>query len=121
LYEGSDHPQVGYYCEGEIPDKEGSWRYSQAASEGIQGSAIDANGNIEINLITGVENFNNKVLFMVGECQKVIGADWQRDQMEFFPSAELVVIPDVGHEMFAENAEASITAVREYLNTPIGE
>ena len=38
--------------------------------------------------------------------------------MAFFPSADLVVIPDAGHEMFAENSEASIEAVREYLNAP---
>jgi pimeloyl-ACP methyl ester carboxylesterase len=38
--------------------------------------------------------------------------------MEFFPSAELAVIPDAGHEMFAENPEESIAAVRAYLNAP---
>ena len=65
-----------------------------------------------------MEGFTNKVLFIAGECQMVIGADWQKKQMEFFPNAELDIIPDAGHEMFAENPEASIVAVREYLNAP---
>lgn len=54
---------------------------------------------------------------MTGECQKVIGAEYQERQMTFFPSAELAVIQGAGHEMFAENPEVSIHAVRRYLNT----
>jgi len=38
--------------------------------------------------------------------------------MEFFHKAELAVIPDAGHEMFAEYPEKSIAVVREYLNAP---
>ena len=48
----------------------------------------------------------------------MIGVDWQREQMKFFPNAELAVIPDAGHEMFTENPEASLAAVRAYLNEP---
>lgn len=117
LYQGSDHPQAGYYCEGDVPDKEGSWRFGTQANDALYQQAIDADGNFDINLIAGVENFNNKVLFIAGECQTVIGAEWQKGQMEFFPNAELAVIPDAGHEMFAENPEASIAVVRAYLNT----
>jgi pimeloyl-ACP methyl ester carboxylesterase len=55
---------------------------------------------------------------MASECQTIIGVDWQRRQMALFPHAELVVIPDAGHEMFAENPEASVAAVRAYLDAP---
>ncbi|NOH10024.1 MAG: alpha/beta hydrolase [Chloroflexi bacterium] len=116
LYQGEDHPQAGYYCPNAKPDPEGSWRFGATAASSIQASAIDAEGDINLNLVEGVEIFTNQVLFIAGECQTYIGADWQREQMEFFPNAELVVIPDAGHEMFAENPEDSITAVREYLN-----
>jgi pimeloyl-ACP methyl ester carboxylesterase len=118
LYQGDDHPQAGYYCEGDTPKENGSWRSGTAASDALFQQAVDAEGNFDINLVEGVENFNNKVLFIVGECQKVIGAEFQKDQMEFFPSADLVVIPGAGHEMFSENPEASIAVVREYLNAP---
>jgi len=116
LYQGEDHPQAGYYCQGTKPDPKGSWRFGASAASGIQAGAVDAEGNITLNLVEGVENFADRVLFITGECQTYIGADWQREQMEFFPNADLVIIPDAGHEMFAENPADSLAAVREYLN-----
>jgi proline iminopeptidase len=118
MYQGDDHPQAGYYCPGTKPDLEGGWRFGAAAASSIQSEAIDAEGNISLNLAEGVEDFSHQVLFMTGECQTIIGEDWQREQMEFFPSADLVVIPDAGHEMFKENPTASIAAVRSYLSAP---
>jgi proline iminopeptidase len=118
LYQGDDHPQAGYYCPGDKPDPEGSWRFGATAAASIQAEAIDAEGNIDLNLVEGVENFTNRVLFMTGECQTVIGEDWQREQIAFFPSNELVVIPNAGHEMFKENPTASIAAIRSYLEAP---
>jgi proline iminopeptidase len=121
LYQGSDHPQAGYRCEGVTPKENETWRYGAAASDALYQQAVDDDGTFDINLVAGVEHFENTVLFMAGECQTIIGADWQSQQMEFFPSAGLVVIPDAGHEMFAENPGASIAAVRAYLDSPIGE
>jgi proline iminopeptidase len=121
LYQGNDHPQAGYRCEGDTPKENESWRYGAASSEALFQQAVDSDGNFDINLVAGVENFGNTALFLTGECQTIIGADWQSQQMEFFPSAELVVIPNAGHEMFAENPEASVAAVRAYLNSPNGE
>ncbi|MFN2274226.1 MAG: alpha/beta fold hydrolase, partial [Anaerolineales bacterium] len=80
--------------------------------------AINDEGDIDLNLVEGVENFSNLVLFLTGECQTLIGLDWQREQMKFFSRAELVIIPDAGHEMFKENPTASIVAVRAYLAAP---
>lgn len=37
---------------------------------------------------------------------------------EFFSRAELAIVPDAGHEMFAQNSEASVAAVRAYLGAP---
>jgi proline iminopeptidase len=121
LYQGSDHPQASYYCEGDKPDENVSWRFGAAAGNAMSQQAVDADGNFDINLAEGVEQFENKVLFMTGECQQLIGAEFQSQQMTLFPSAELVVIPDAGHEMFFENPEASVTAVRDYLNASVGE
>ena len=118
MYHGDDHPQAGYRCEGGGPEEGEWWRYGARAANSIFQESVDANGNFNVNLIEGVERFTNKVLFMAGECQKVIGVDWQKRQMKFFPNADLAAIPNAGHEMFAENPEASITAVREYLNAP---
>ncbi len=116
LYQGDDHPQASYYCEGDKPSENVSWRSGAAAGNAIFQEAVDADGNFDINLAEGVENFTDTVLFMTGECQQLIGAEFQSRQMTLFPSAELAVIPDAGHEMFFENPEASIAVVRAYLN-----
>lgn len=118
MYQGDDHPQAGYRCEGGGPGEGESWRYGAAAAYSIQQNAMDSEGNFDLDLTTGVENYANKVLFMAGECNSVIGPEWQKRQMVFFPSTELVVIPDAGHEMFLENPLASVFAVRTYLNAP---
>ena len=117
MYQGSDHPQAGYRCEGGGPGEGESWRPGVRVADRFFQQAVDSNGNFNISMVDGVEEFTNKVLFMAGECQKIIGVEWQKKQMEFFPNAELAVIPDAGHEMFIENPEASIMAVRDYLHT----
>jgi proline iminopeptidase len=116
LYQGDDHPQASYYCEGDKPDENVSWRYGAAASQALFQQAVDANGNFDINLAQGVEQFENTVLFMTGACQQLIGAEFQSRQMKLFPSAELAVIPNAGHEMFFENPTDSVEVVRAYLD-----
>jgi len=118
LYQGKDHPQASYYCEGVKPDENVSWRFGAVVGNAMFQQAVDANGNFDINFVEGVEQFENKVLFMTGECQQLIGAEFQSQQMTLFPSAELAIIPDAGHEMFFENPEASVEVVRTYLNAP---
>ena len=119
MYQGSDHPQAGYRCAGGGPEAGGSWRLGARGADNIVQHAVDASGNFNVNLVDGVERFTNKVLFIAGACQKVIGVEWQKRQMAFFPNAELAVIPDAGHELFAENPEASIAAVRDYLDASV--
>ncbi len=118
MYQGDDHPQAGYRCEGVKPSEDLHWRNGAAAAESITAGAVDEKGNVDINLVDGVENFDNTILFMSGACQTIIGVDWQKRQMKLFNHATLVTIPDAGHEMFYENPEASVMAVRTYLHTP---
>ena len=117
LYQGSDHPQASYYCAGVKPDENVSWRYGAVVGNAMSQQAVDADGNFDINLVEGVEQFENTVLFMTGECQQLIGAEFQSQQMKLFPSTELAVVPEAGHEMFLENPEESVAVVRAYLNT----
>jgi proline iminopeptidase len=118
MYQGSDHPQAGYRCAGGGPEEGEIWRYGARGAGSLSEQAVDANGNFSINLVDGVERFTNKVLFIASACQKVIGVEWQKRQMAFFSNAQLAVIPGAGHELFAENPEASIGAVRAYLDAP---
>ena len=117
MYQGDDHPQAGYRCEGGGPKKEESWRFGSAASESLFNEAVDGDGKFIIDFTGGLEAFTHIVLFIAGSCQSIIGPEWQERQMKFFSHAELVVIPNAGHEMFAENPEAAIAVVRNYLKS----
>jgi proline iminopeptidase len=118
MYQGSDHPQAGYRCEGGGPGEGEFWRPGTRVANRFLQQAVDADGNFNISLVEGVDAFTSRVLFMAGECGKIIGPEWQKQQMKLFPNAELAVVLAAGHEMFAENPQASITAVREYLDAP---
>jgi proline iminopeptidase len=118
LYQGSDHPMAGYRCDGGRPSEDEGWRNGARVAGSLVQQAVAADGKFSVNFVQGVEQFTNKVLFMASECNAVIGAAWQSRQMEFFTQAELAVVPDAGHEMFAENPEASVAAVRAYLGAP---
>jgi proline iminopeptidase len=84
MYQGSDYPQAGYRCEGGGPEEGGTWRPGMQAMDRFLQQAVDADGNFNISLVDGVEGFTNKVLIMASECQKVIGIEWQKRQMQFF-------------------------------------
>ena len=105
---------------GTVPDPNGTWRFGSLVESRLGAEAFDADGRLRIDFTEGVEDFKNPILFMAGEHQRVIGEEYQRRQMALFNSTSLVVIPDAGHEMFAENPEASIKVVREYLNGTSG-
>lgn len=119
MYQGRDHPQAGYRCGGAPPAEGLSWRFGARAAGHLFQQAVDAEGNFHIDLTEGTEGFTSTVLFVVGECQKTIGVEWQERQMAFFRRPKMVVIPRAGHEMFAENPQATIGAVRAYLDSPV--
>lgn len=66
-------------------------------------------------IAANADNYTSKLLFIASACNSFIGADFQQEQMSLFPQAELVVIPDAGHEMFGENPVASLAAVRAFF------
>jgi proline iminopeptidase len=105
-----------YYCGGVVPEAGTElWRAGAVAMQNVLKSAVDSEGNLDINLIDGVDKHRDEVLFIASECNTKIGAAFQRKQMMFFPNAELVVIQGSGHMMFGEKPAASVSAVRTYL------
>jgi pimeloyl-ACP methyl ester carboxylesterase len=105
-----------YYCNGIVPDAAAThWRAGPRAGEAIIRSAMDAKGDLHIDLAKGVERFTSPVLFLATECNQRIGKDHQEQQATFFPKAILKVIKGSGHAMFGEKPEESIGIVREYL------
>ena len=112
-----DHPMARYFCKQDLSNASMEyWRFGGIASRVIHRKGLDENGNLQIDLIKGVENFQGKVLFLAGECNTLIGPEYQEDQMKYFNNAEMVIIKDAGHTMFGEKPEESINAVRNYFN-----
>ncbi|RME97656.1 MAG: alpha/beta hydrolase [Chloroflexi bacterium] len=60
-------------------------------------------------------NFDGGVLFVASECNRFIGAPFQREQMGIFPQSTLAVIPNAGHEMFSDNPVESLAVVRDFF------
>lgn len=105
----------GYWCGGVPPASVEGWRFSYDAFQNVTASMYDANGSL-ISLVDGLDAIEMPpVLFMAGACNTIIGEDFQRQQMTYFPGSELVVIADSGHELFAEQPAASVDAVRAFL------
>lgn len=67
-------------------------------------------------IAANADQYHGDVLFLASACNSFIGAEYQRTQMQLFPHAEMIVIPDAGHEMFGENPAASIAAVRAFFD-----
>ncbi len=89
------------------------WRLSGVASQSIMKKGMDDNGTIQIDLVSGLENFTKKVLFIVGECNKVIGKEFQEGHMKYFNNAEMVVMNGAGHTMFGEKTEECLSIIKK--------
>ncbi|MDH4183533.1 MAG: alpha/beta hydrolase, partial [Nitrospinota bacterium] len=107
-----------YYCNGQPPKETAQvFRPGLAAMQGILGSAMDEDGNLQMDLTQGLENFTSPVLFLASECNTKVGVKRQRFYMGFFPDARLEVIEGSGHMMFIEKPAESVAAVREYFKS----
>ena len=111
------NPYAAYYCNGDMSTASFDyWRFGGLASSASFRNAIDKDGNIDLNLVEGAENFPNKVLFIASECNTLIGEEHQRSHLQYFPIAELAVIKNSGHTMFGEQPEESLKIIRKYFS-----
>ncbi len=111
-----DSPLAGYFCQDDLDDfRFDFWRFGITAFLAIPASGRDETGRMHINLVEGVEKYPGKVLFLAGECSTLIGEEFQRRHLEYFPDAELLVIEDAGHNMFTDKPAESIAVVRDYF------
>ena len=76
----------------------------------------DKRGNLTYSFVENITAYEKKVLFIAGEDNRIIGPDYQRMQMRYFPQARLEIIPNAGHTMFNENPEHTFEVIRAYLN-----
>ncbi len=111
------HPLAGYYCGSDaktafLP----AWRAGARAFEALVEHSRDDAGHFTVNLVgPNTKHFPHKVLLVAGSCNRVMGPDAQRQNMDLFANAELAVIEDAGHTMFGEQPERSLSVLRRYL------
>jgi len=111
-----NHPLAGYYCNQDVSKvKFNYWRFNALTSYEIMMKGMQDDMS-KMNFGDGVEDFANKVLFLAGACDILVGPEFQQEQMKLFGDAELVVIDDTGHFMFEEKPDESILAVRSYFD-----
>ncbi len=107
-----NHPNNPYHCPGEPYDAP-MWRWGTSANSGIQGSASDA----ELNSLSSLAHeYTKPVLFLASECNTWLGEELQAKHAALYPNAELVVIPNAGHDMFWDNTAATVSTVRSFLD-----
>lgn len=107
-----------YFCDGIIPDAGTDfWRPGAAAMQAIMKSALNKKGEIEIDLTKALDRFEKPVLFLASSCNTMTGKEHQARQVAFFRNAELKVIENSGHMMFAEQPDKSMAAIRKYFDS----
>ena len=111
------NPTAGYFCGGD-PASAGpfeEWRFGARVAPALFRQARRRDGTWNIDFVRGVDRFTEKVLFLAGSCNTIIGETQQRRHMRSFSNAELVVIEGSGHRMFSEKPRESLAAVRRYF------
>ncbi len=110
------HPMARYFCNQDISTCYMPMvRFGSLVSSILLSSQMDANGYPAVNFVEGVENYPDTVLFLSGECNTLIGPDYQEKQMQLFSRVRHVIINDAGHTMIGEKPEESIAAIRNYF------
>ncbi len=109
------HPMAGYFCNSDMRNAEFNyWRYSGTTSYEIMMKGMQGEKSA-MNFIDGVENYQDKIMFLAGACNKLTGPEFQEEQRKFFPNTSLTIIEDAGHFMFSEQPEACAVAIRSFL------
>jgi proline iminopeptidase len=111
------HPLAGYHCESDVNTAYlPAWRAGARTFDAVARKGRDDAGHFKVNLVSpNVKRFPHKVLLVAGSCNRVMGPEAQRQNMDLFANAELSVIEYAGHTMFGEQPDASLAVLRRYL------
>lgn len=115
--DAKDHPMAGYYCD--LSDWKKTyrhWRLGSLAMRAVPASGEDEEGNFRIDFAEGVRAYSDTVLFLTGECNSLIGYDFQVDHMALFNNNTIREVPGAGHNMVSEKPGLVIPLIRQYLS-----
>lgn len=110
-----NHPMSGYFCGNKYDSTQIKfWRLSMVASQAIQQSGANADGKMDIDLVSGVEQYQDTVLFIAGDCNRFIGPEYQKMHLQHFPKHKMEIIDNAGHNMFLDQPADFFRIVREF-------
>jgi proline iminopeptidase len=119
---GADHARADYLAgmlsfgglPSEVEDQNNLtpfWRVGSVVSDRIL-ELVDEQG---FDFTTNLSAFPTNVLFLRGEKNTVVTLEHQQNLAAFFPSADIITIPGVGHEVIWETPDAYLAHTRDYL------
>lgn len=97
-------------------DREPRWRHGAVANLQLIKEGM-SDGKAVWDFTTGLDRFQKPVLFTGSELNEVIGAEFQKRQMTFYPQAQLAVIAGAGHDHHWTHPEDTLRPVLSYLTT----
>jgi proline iminopeptidase len=93
-----------------------SWRLGAVANSCLIESAVK-DGKAVYDFTDHLAGYTKPVRFVASAKNEVIGVAFQERQKQFFPAADLVTIPDSGHDMQWTHPAESLAVIRAYLST----
>jgi len=101
-------------------DPEPSWRLGAVANRSIVEDGQDDHGVYVYDFTTNLSRYTTPVLFIAGSLNEVIGAAFQQEQLQQYPSASLRVVEGAGHDLNWTHTQEVLVHVREYLEARRG-
>ena len=90
------------------------WRLGAVASKCVMNGGI-RDGKAVYDFTHHLAAYTKRVVFIASSKNEVTGTAFQERQRQFFPSADLVTIPDSGHEMHWTHPAQTFAVIRSYL------
>lgn len=91
------------------------WRMGAAASRYVVESGTDDGGRFNFDFTDNLAAFTRPVLLVSSSDNEVIGEAFQKRQAEFFPSAEVRVIPNSGHDCHWKKPGKTVALIRSWF------
>lgn len=105
----TNHPDNPYHCRDGYTAP--NWRFGAVSSKTWR----DAPATEVDRIGSKVSEFQGPVLLMSGKCNDWLGP-LQLQHLSRLPNAELVTVPGAGHDVTWDNPEATLAAIRSFLD-----
>lgn len=92
------------------------WRLGAAVNKYLEEDGKNDAGVATYDFTNNLSAYATPVLFITGSLNEVIGEAFQRQQVQHYPNASLVVVDDAGHDLEWTHTAEVLTHVREYLD-----